>query len=154
MTLLLGPAATQATSGDIPASAGGAPVPGAAAMQGNPTQSQYQPHGAYPPAPQAGGAAQTVGTPLVNHLISQGLIPLNAHPVNVAAPPGSDSLLAQMSRGQVMLNQSTYGQGGFIPGNGGQSPQAAQASQNGVQSVSTGAAGGLTFSTPPVFTGN
>ena len=66
--------------------------------------------------------------------LSSGLVPANLQTTNVAqgagpanqgaAGAGGDSLLAQMSRGQVLLCDSTYGQGGFIPQNGGSSPQA------------------------------
>lgn len=153
MTIFFGVADSADTAGNIPAPPGAAPV-GTGLMQGNPQASQFKPFGVYPPSPQAGGAAQTVSTPLVNHLISTGAIPLNAHPTNIAAPPGTDSLLAQMARGQIMLNQSTYGQGGFIPQNGGCSPQVASPAANAVQSVSTGAAGGLTYANPCTYTGN
>jgi hypothetical protein len=117
-------------------------------MQGNPQGSQYQPCGTYPPAPQNPGQ-QLLGTQ-----ISNGSLPLQTHPNNVAAPPGTASLLAQMSRGQVIMADSTYGQGGFIPANGGSSPQAGQPAQNISQPVLARVASGVNVSNPPVYAGN
>jgi len=45
--------------------------------------------------------------------MSNGSIPVNVNTTHVLAQPGADSLLAQMSRGQVALKDSNYGQPGF-----------------------------------------
>src|SRR2546429_361721 len=81
---------------------GGAPVPNAAQiMNGNPQESQYTPAGFYPPTPM-NPVQQLTGTQ-----ISNGQIPVHVHPNTIAAPPGVDSLLAQLSRGQVIMADST-----------------------------------------------
>lgn len=139
------------TFGDGPGQPGAAPV-GSGLMQGNPQASQYTPNGAHVPGPQAGGAGQTVNTPLSHHLIATGSIPLQTHPTNVAGPPGTDSLLAQLARGQLILNQSTYGQGSLTPANGGAGPQTVPAAQ--VVSTPVGIASTLNVSNPPIYTGN
>ena len=139
------------TFGEGPGQPGGAPV-GSGLMQGNPQESQYTPNGAHVPGPQAGGVGQTVNTPLSNHLIATGAIPLQTHPTNVAGPPGTDSLLAQLARGQLILNQSTYGQGSLTPANGGAGPQTVPAAQ--VVSTPVGIASTLNVSNPPIYTGN
>jgi hypothetical protein len=83
-------------------------------MTGNPQESQFTPNGNYLPgnqnAPQQLTATQ----------ISAGNICTNSVPTNVLTAPGTDSLMAQMSRGQVMLGDSTYGQSQFAPGNAAQ----------------------------------
>jgi hypothetical protein len=104
--------------GDIAQSAGTAPL-GTGLMQGNPYDSaSRQNNGVYPPVPQVGAGA--AGVPDVANQIAEGYIPVNVQPTNVATAPGTDSLMAQLSRGQVILNQSTYGQGTFAPAAGGQ----------------------------------
>ena len=110
-------------------------MPGAAPlgsqMQGNPNPGGLQDNclGTEP------GTPQNPVQQLTATQISSGFIPTNLQPTNVlqgAGPAnqggncGGDSLMAQMSRGQVLLCDSTYGQGGFIPQNGGSSPQAQQ----------------------------
>jgi hypothetical protein len=129
---------------------GAAPVANAAQiMQGNPASSQYQPCGVYPPVPQ-NPVQQLTGTQ-----ISSGQIPAQLHPNTVvAAQPGTDSLMAQMSRGQVIMADSTYGQGGFIPQNGGASPQVPSPGANITQPVLARVASGVTVTVPPVYTGN
>lgn len=149
MTNFLTLAAVQDTAGDVPVIPGAAPVPGAAAMQGNPASSQSQPHGLYPPAPQCGAAGQTLNAPLAHDTISRGNVPLNAQPTNVATAPGTDSILAQLSRGQVSLNQSSYGQGQFVPAAGGQNVIPAPSAVP----VLTGNGAALTVANPPNYTG-
>jgi hypothetical protein len=108
-------------------------MPGAAPlgsqMQGNP----------YPGGLQDNCLGTEPGTPqnpvqqLTHTQLSFGLIPTNlqpttvlqgAGPANQGGNAGGDSLMAQLSRGQVLMCDSTYGQGGFVPQNGGASPQA------------------------------
>lgn len=153
MTNLFGNAGEQATSGDIPVVPGAAPL-GAGLMQGNPQSSQYDPNGVMVPAPQTGGAGQTVNTPLSHDGMSRGNVPVNAQATNVGGGVGNDSMLAAMSRGQVLLNQSTYGQGGFIPQNGGASPQAQQPTGGSVASQANGIASTLTVAAPANYIGN
>lgn len=117
---------------------GGAPV--GSSMQGNPQESSYQPFGVQPPVP------LTPVQQLLPTQVSNGQIPANAQPSNTVATANNDSLLAQIARGQVMLGDSTYGQSGFIPANGGASPQAAQPAQNATQSVTTRVASAVAFS--------
>jgi hypothetical protein len=150
--------------GDITQTAGEGPgEPGAAPngsqMQGNPQASQYTPSGAHVPAPQTGGAGQTVNTPLSHDGIARGNIPVNAQPTNIGTGAGfggvgTDSLMAQMSRGQVLLNQSTYGQGGFVPQNGGASPQVQSPAASNTQSQPNGIASTLTVASPTNYVGN
>jgi hypothetical protein len=138
------------TAGEGPGQPGAAPV--GATMQGNPQASQFQPSGVHVPAPQAGGVGQTVNTALSHDAMSRGNIPLHTHPTNAAGPPGVDSLLAQLARGQLILNQSTYGQGSLTPANGGAGPQNVPAAS--VVSVPIGIAANLSIANPPVYTGN
>lgn len=144
-------AASAQTAGNGAGEPGAAPV--GSSMQGNPQASQFQPNGVNLPAPQL-----TPATAILRPTqFSNGNIPLHAQPSTVGAAPtagagagsGNDSLLALMSRGQVLLAGSTYGQSGFIPANGGSSPQAGQDTQNSVQ---TGAA--IAYAVPPTYTGN
>ncbi|HWX29588.1 MAG TPA: hypothetical protein VNZ53_19350 [Steroidobacteraceae bacterium] len=142
--------------GDLTQSAGdGVGQPGAApvgtSMQGNPQASQYTPSGAHVPAPQA-GPGQTVNAPLSHDAMARGNIPLHTHPTNAAGPPGVDSLMAQLSRGQLLLNQSTYGQGSLTPANGGAGPQTIPAAN--VVSLPIGIGSTLNVANPPVYTGN
>lgn len=124
--LLPGATAYNTSTGDPSAS----PVPGGV-MNGNPDPNNDSEFGRYPPGPQTGGVAQTVNSPLSHDQIARGNIPLNSAPTSGvaqgAATPGStngtDSLMAQMSRGQVSLNQSNYGQPVSVPAVGGSSPQ-------------------------------
>lgn len=116
-----------ATSVGMP---GAAPLPGAGnQMQGNPNPGALQDNcmGTEP------GTPQNPVQQLTATQVSSGLIPTNlqptttlqgAGPTNQGGNAGGDSLMAQLSRGQVLLCDSTYGQGGFIPQNGGASPQA------------------------------
>jgi hypothetical protein len=134
-------------------------MPGAApgttvAMQGNPDPRNInQVQCTQQPAPQC-GAAQVLGSgPDVASLIAQGLVPHNAQPTNVLVTPGGDSLLAQISRGQLSLNQSSYGQGGFMPANAGQSPQAPQSGSVATASIAAGAPSVPTFANPANVTG-
>ena len=116
MTNLLPYATIQNTAGEGAGAPGGAPTPGTAGtlMTGNPQESQLTPNGNYLPgnqnAPQQLTATQ----------ISSGNICTNSVPTNVLTALGTDSLMAQMSRGQVMLGDSTYGQSQFAPGNAAQ----------------------------------
>ena len=116
--------------------------------------------GVYPPGPQTGGATQTVNSPLSHDQIARGNVPLNSAPTSGVAQgavtPGStfgtDSLLAQMSRGQVILNQSTYGQPATVPAVNGSSPQV----QPGAvpQPIANGIASTLTVGSPATFVGD
>jgi hypothetical protein len=118
-------------------------------MQGNPQSAQYQESGVQPPVPE-NPVQQLLGTQ-----ISNGQMPVHQHPnTSVPAMPGTDSLMAQMSRGQVIMADSTYGQGGFIQPNGGSSPQAVQPAQNIVQPVLARVASGVAVPVPPIYTGN
>src|SRR5208337_4549892 len=120
----------------------GAGMPGAApngaAMQGNP----FTPNGM--PLPNLPGNQNPVQQ-LTGTQISAGNISANSEPTNVNIQPGTDSLLAQMSRGQVIMADSTYGQGGFIPQNGGSSPQAQQPAASITQPVTARVASALTY---------
>lgn len=117
---------------------GAAPVPGAGnQMQGNPNV-------------EASGVTinlpgnQNCPQQLLGTQISSGNIIASSVPTNVLTAPGTDSLLAQMSRGQVILADSTYGQSQFIPANGGASnPNIAAQTP-----VVTGPANGLTYPSP------
>ena len=157
MTILFGNAGFQNTSGDIAQAPGAAPL--GAQMQGNPQAAQYDPFGTFVPAPQTGGVGQTVNSPLSHGLMSSGNIPLNAQPTNIGngvgfGGAGTDSVMAQLSRGQVLLNQSTYGQGGFVPQNGGASPQAQQPGAVNTVSQPNGIASTLTVASPATYVGN
>lgn len=156
MTILFGNAGFQNTSGDIGQQPGAAPVPGAGnQMTGNPGSSQVEPFGVLPPAPQVGGVGQTVNSPLSHDQISRGNVPLNAQATNVGTGVGNgDSILAQVARGQISLNQSNYGQGGFVPQNGGASPQAQQPGAVNVVSAPNGIASTLTVAAPAQYSGN
>lgn len=137
-----------ATSTGMP---GAQPVPGAGnQMQGNPNPGSLQDNcfGAEP------GEPQNPVQQLTHTQISAGLIPTNLQTTNVlqgSGPPnqggaaGGDSLMAQMSRGQVLLCDSTYGQGGFIPQNGGASPQAVAPAANITQPTTARVASLVTY---------
>jgi hypothetical protein len=134
---------------------GAAPVPGGTLMTGNPNPNQVTmiSENAEPPLPQ-NSSAQLAATQ-----ISSGNIPTNLQTTNVnqgsgsfsgASPPaGGDSLLAQMSRGQVILGQSTYGQGGYTPSIGAGQPNSASV----CVAQPTGQASGITQPTLPNFSG-
>lgn len=134
------------TNAGIP---GSAPVPGAGnQMQGNPAVSQIT-VGAVnvePPIPQ-NSAAQTLSTQLANGAVPHNLQPTNvaqgAGPANQGGLAGGDSVMAMMSRGQLLRGDSTYGQGSFVPGNGGAGPIPVPAAT--VASVATGPASGVTY---------
>lgn len=112
-----------ATSNGMP---GAAPL-GAGAMQGNPTPPSGDTCLGTEP-----GEPQNPVQQLTHTQISSGFIPTNLQPTTTlqgsgptqqGGNAGGDSLIAQMSRGQVLMCDSTYGQGGFVPQNGGSSPQ-------------------------------
>jgi hypothetical protein len=153
MTVFLTLTDIQETTGNVPSIPGAAPS-STAGMQGNPSAAQYQPHGTYPGVPISGGAGQVLGTPEVSNLIATGNIPLQAQPTTVGGAPGLDSLMAQMSRGQLSRNQTNYGQGGFMPYNAGNSPQAPQSGSVTVNTVPTGAGSALAFGAVANYTGN
>jgi hypothetical protein len=146
MTNLYPNSSVQNTYGADASPAGAAPVPGGV-MNGNPQAAQFQPMGVQPPVP-LNPVQQLTGTQQ-----SSGQIPNHLHPNNVAAPPGTDSLLAQMSRGQVIMADSTYGQGGFIPQNGGCSPQVPSPAANVSQPILARVASAIGVPTPPVYAG-
>jgi len=136
------------TGGDIAQSAGTAPL-GTGLMQGNPSDTAArQNNGVYPPAPQCGTGA--AGVPDTASLIATGGIPVNAQPTNAATAPGTDSILAQIARGQLMLNQSTYGQGVTCPAAGGQ-PVVPAAT---VQPLVSGPSANVTVGSFANYTGN
>jgi hypothetical protein len=95
---------------------GAAPL-GAGLMQGNP-----DPHSINQVQINQTPAPQNPPQQLSATQLSSGLIATNAVPTNVNSAPGTDSLMAQMSRGQVIMADSTYGQSAFIPGNAGAGP--------------------------------
>jgi hypothetical protein len=148
MTNLYPNSSMQNTGGMGAGQPGDAPVPGGALATGNPQGSQFQPSGVQPPAP------ELPVQQLLDTQIDSGQVPVHVQPTNVAALPGTDSLMAMMSRGQIMRGDSTYGQGGFIQPNGGSSPQAGQPAQNVMQSVTARVASVVTINNPPVYTGN
>jgi hypothetical protein len=93
---------------------GAAPVPGAGTlMTGNPSG---EPSGVTYSLP----GNQNCPQQLTATQLSSGNITTNSVPTNVLTAPGTDSLMAQMSRGQVILGDSTYGQSQFAPGNASQ----------------------------------
>jgi hypothetical protein len=113
-------------------------APNGPQMQGNPqTPSNI-------PAQNLSGnqntSAQLAATQLAN-----GNVLHNSVPVNVLSAPGTDSLLAQMSRGQVILKDTTYGMSQFIPGNAAAPNPVGGAT---VVPVVTGPASGLTYPAP------
>lgn len=157
MTILFGVGDNTQTANSDVGQPGGAPV--GSSMQGNPQETSYKPFGAMVPAPQVGGVGQTINSPLSHDGIARGNVPVNAQPTNIgtgagAGGAGTDSLMAQMSRGQVLLNQSTYGQGGFVPQNGGSSPQAQQPGAVNTVSQPNGIASTLTVAAPANYVGN
>jgi hypothetical protein len=119
MTNFYGPSGPTEVNDGYP---GAAPVPGAGnLMQGNPNI-------------EAGGVTinlpgnQNAPQQLTSTQVSSGNIIASSVPTNVLSAPGTDSLLAQMSRGQVIMADSTYGQSQFVPANGGASNVAQPAS--------------------------
>jgi hypothetical protein len=136
MTNLFGVNSPTEVSDGMP---GAAPTPGAGTlMQGNP---YGEPSGVTYSLPGNQNAPQQ----LTGTQISSGNIVTSSVPTNVLTAPGTDSLLAQMSRGQVLMADSTYGQSGFIPQNGGASPQAAAPAANISQPVTARVASTLTY---------
>jgi hypothetical protein len=133
---------------------GAAPVPGAAGMQGNPDPRNITaPCVQQTPNPQV-GATQVLGAvPDTASGLATGGIPHNAQPTNVNVQPGATSVLALLATGQLSLNQSNYGQGGFMPANAGSSPQNPQAGSVAVASVAAGAPSVPTFATPANMSG-
>jgi hypothetical protein len=111
--------------------------PNGVLMQGNP----QTPNGM--PLPNLPGN-QNTGAQLAATQIANGSISLNSVPTNVNSAPGTDSLLAQISRGQVVLKDSTFGMSQFIAGNAG----AGNVNTPAAQPVATGPASGLTYPTP------
>lgn len=124
---------------------GAAPVPGGQ-MTGNPDphQDTMPQVNIEPPIPQ-NSSAQSISTQLAN-----GTVPHNLQPTNVAqgvgapaagAPAGGDSLLAMMSRGQIMRGDSTYGQPVSVSRDNGPQVQPSAV----VPPVATGPASGVTY---------
>jgi hypothetical protein len=112
-------------------------APNGTQMQGNPqTPSNI-------PAQNLSGN-QNTGAQLAATQLANGNVLHNSVPVNVLSAPGTDSLLAQLSRGQVILKDSTYGLSQFVPANAGAgNPNVAAATP-----VVTGPASGLTYPAP------
>jgi len=106
-------------------------------MQGNPNGASSA-----IPAQDLSGNQNTSGQLLATQ-ISNGNILTNSVPVNVNSAPGTDSLLAQMSRGQVILKDSTYGMAQFTPGNA--APAAGAPTVQPVTAGVASAASGLTY---------
>jgi hypothetical protein len=128
---------------------GAAPVPGGV-MNGNPNPSQIVNAQVNIEPPQPQNAVQQ----LTQTQLASGLIPTNLQPTTTlqgsgpaqqGGNAGGDSLLAQMSRGQVILADSTYGQGGFIPSNGGASPQVPSPAANVTQPTTARVAVNVTY---------
>jgi hypothetical protein len=119
-------------------------------MQGNPNPGGLQDNclGTEPGTPQ-NPVQQLTATQLSSGFIPTNLQPTNvlqgAGPANQGGNAGGDSLLAQMSRGQVLLCDSTYGQSGFIPQNGGASPQAVTPAANITQPSTARVANVVTY---------
>jgi hypothetical protein len=112
-------------------------APNGALMQGNPqTPSNL-------PAQNLSGN-QNPPQQLAATQISAGNISLNSVPINVNSAPGTDSLLAQIARGQVVLTDTTYGMSSFIAGNAG----AGNVNTPTVQPVVTRVANALTYPAP------
>src|SRR5271166_6953233 len=90
-------------------------APNGSQMQGNPNLPNGQPVQNLP-------GNQNTPTQLMATQLSNGNISVNSEPTNVNIAAGTDSLLAQMSRGQVIKKDTTYGMSQFIPANGGAGP--------------------------------
>lgn len=119
-------------------------MPGAAPLG---AQMQGNPAGAVDAVPEQNlSGNQNTSAQLLATQISNGNISLNSIPVNVNSAPGTDSLLAQIARGQVVLKDSTFGMSQFIPGNAGAGPAAVPAAA--AIPVATGPASGLTYPAP------
>jgi hypothetical protein len=143
MTNFFGPSSPTEVNDGYP---GAAPVPGGTLMTGNPN---VEASGVTINLPGNQNAVQQ----LAATQIASGNIIASSVPTNVLSAPGTDSLLAQMSRGQVIMADSTYGQSQSVPANGGASNIAAPASVP----VVTGPASGLTYPAPGSaqnYTGN
>lgn len=134
-----------ATSNGMP---GAAPL-GAGAMQGNPTPPSGDTCLGTEP-----GEPQNPVQQLTHTQLSGGQLPANLQPTttlqgtgpsNQGGAAGGDSLIAQMSRGQVLMCDSTYGQGGFIPSNGGASPQVPSPAANITQPATARVASVVTY---------
>lgn len=133
------------TAADTNVGMPGGPPGATAGMQGNPDPRDVnQVIVLQLPGPQTGPGQVLGAVPDTSAMIAQGLIPHNAQPTNLAQQPGADSLLAQISRGAMSLNQSNYGQGGSTPTN----PPAAAP-----PSIAAGAASVPTFASPANVTG-
>jgi len=132
----------QASQNPINTSAG---MPGAAPLG---TQMQGNPNGASSAIPvqdlsgNQNSSGQLLGTQLAN-----GNVLHNSVPTNVNSAPGTDSLLAQMSRGQVILKDSTYGMAQFTPANAGTGNVSAPTVQPVVAGIASSASG-LTYPAP------
>lgn len=153
MTKLLPYATYQNSGADMGQQPGAAP--NGAQMQGNPASAQAaQDQGNYPPGPQVGGAAQVLGvTPATHDQISRGNVPLNAVPTSgVAQQTGTDSLLAQIARGQVSLNQTNYGQPVQVPKEAGTGPQGQPFAQ--LQPLPSQAGSSITVAAAPNYIGD
>lgn len=148
MTNFLPSSTIQQTAGDTGIAPGNAPVANAAQiMQGNPSGSQYQPMGVQPPQPMNGTSTSGASAPAQ---MSNAQIPVHTQPTNTNLAAGTDSLMAMMSRGQLSLNQSNYGQpGALAPNPNGPAPQGTSCVP-----IPTGFANLVTIATPPVYTGN
>jgi hypothetical protein len=143
---------TEADSFDTNAGQPGA-APNGAQMPGNPDTYQVTMVSVNTPNVPQNSAAQGLSTQL-----SAGNIPHNLQPTNVnqgsgpaagtPANAGGDSLMAMMSRGQVIRNDSTYGQGGYTPSNGTFAP-----AQPSVVAQPTGPSSGVTYANNGNYSG-
>jgi hypothetical protein len=135
MTNFYGPSSPPEVNDGYP---GAAPVPGSALMTGNPN---IEDSGVTINLP----GNQNCPQQLLATQLANGNIIASSVPTNVLTAPGTDSLLAQMSRGQVMLGDSTYGQSQFAPGN---ASQLNPFNSSTTVPVTTGPASGLTYPSP------
>lgn len=142
------------TSADTNIGMPGAPPNITPGMQGNPDPRNINaPNVLQPAAPQTGPAQVLGAVPDTASGLATGGIPHNAQPTNVNTAPGTDSILAQIARGQLSLNQSNYGQGGFLPADAGRGPQSPQSGSQAVQTIAAGAPSVPTFAAPVNTTG-
>ena len=129
MTNFYGVASATETNIGMP---GAAPL-GTGLMQGNP---QTPPSAT--PQPNLPGN-QNTGAQLTATQLSNGSISANSQPTGVLTAPGTDSLMAQMSRGQLVLGGQQQGFQSSVlsaDGGGGPAPGQVAVSPQGVRNAS------------------
>lgn len=95
-------------------------MPGAAPLG---TQMQGNPNGAVGAMPEQNlPGNQNSSDALTATQLASGNISANSVPINVNTAPGTDSLLAQISRGQLSLGGSTTFQSSMLRADGGTAP--------------------------------